>query len=63
MGCNCGRRRTEAITSNVANAMIAEARQQTEEEQMAALVASASNAIGNANSTDFTAPVSEPSPA
>jgi hypothetical protein len=52
MGCNCGRKRTEAITSNVAQAMIDEARRQSEEEYFDSLVASAGNAIGNASSGD-----------
>lgn len=52
MGCNCGNKRTEAITSNVAQAMIDDARRQSEEEYHEALVASASAAIGNANSGD-----------
>lgn len=52
MGCSCGKnRRTEAITSNVAQAMIDEARRQSQEEYMESLVASAGNAIGNANSS------------
>ena len=53
MACGCGRStRTEAITSNVAQAMINEARRQSEEEQLEAMVASAGNAIGNASSGD-----------
>jgi hypothetical protein len=57
MGCNCVRNRTEAITSNVAQAMIDQARRQSEEEYMESLVASAGNAIGNASSSDQFVPV------
>jgi len=52
MACGCsGSKRTEAITSNVANAMIADARR-TAEEERDALVASAANAMSNASTTD-----------
>lgn len=50
MGCGCGgAARTEAITSNQAQAMIEEARRSAQDEYEA-IIASAGNAVGNANS-------------
>jgi len=46
MACGCGKR-TEAITTNVAQALLDQAARQDEQE---AMVASARKAIGNANS-------------
>ncbi len=49
MGCGCGGARTEAITSNMAQELIDQARKSAQEEYDA-IIASAGNAIGNGNS-------------
>lgn len=51
MGCGCGGARTETITSVQAQQMIEEARR-TAQEEYEAIIASAGNAVGNANSSE-----------